>query len=426
MNVVFALAVVLATWAAPEQPIQVSFCELTSYPDRYHSQLVAVRARLDLDMWILYAPKCSDRDHWLDVDAWDLEKRIEARIRSVSRTLWQGVVEGEFIGRFRGPPGYDYRGARAQIRFLDVLELRRVRWPERPDRAGPARWLELYKAVEMLDRRWFEAIHLDRDTDVLREIFSEDYVAIFPSGDVLAGPQAAVALDLPHWKTSKAGEAEGIAPTFEIGFSVFAIDLQTAVSIWRIKMLEAPAEWGYVNIIRKTGSQWRFAFSRFILEDGHQEPQAAHLLELRCVQRPELPDHVAAAARRQLRETIEAMGRRWLAAAHGQDADELNEILSEDYVPILPNGERLPGRRVVDTLDLPHQNILKARVAAGAPADTLETRVWVFPIDLETAVSIWNVSLGGAGEDAPAEWEYVNIYRKTGSNGAFPSLGSLV
>ena len=117
----------------------------------------------------------------------------------------------------------------------------------------------------------------------------------------------------------------------------------------------------------------------------------------------------------ELREAIEVLGRRWLAAVHGRDADGLREILSGDYVAFLPNGELLAGWQAVDALVLPHQKAIEARAAKGTATDTFEMRVRIFSIELRTAVSIRHVRLTGAGEDAPAEWEYLNVYRKTGS-----------
>jgi ketosteroid isomerase-like protein len=275
MSVIYALAVILATSVAPEQPIQVSFCELTDHAERYHSQLVAVQAMFHLDEWILYDPDCADGDHWISVeDAADSEKRLADRI---SGSL-SGVVKGKFVGRFLGPNGYGYSHlgtARTQLKILEASGLRRVRRPKLPDYDAPAPQLELSDAIGVLGRRWLAAVR-GRDAAELREILSEDYVAVLANGELLAGRQAVDALVLPHLKAIEARVAKGMAPdTFEMRVRIFSIDLQTAVSIQHVSLDgvgdAVPAEWQYVNIYRKTGSRWRLAFSQFTRTDAHQE-----------------------------------------------------------------------------------------------------------------------------------------------------------
>jgi len=279
MKIVYALAVILATSAAPEQPIQLSVCELTSHAERYHSQLVAVQAMFHLDEWILYDPDCAGRDHWIAVeDDADSETRLLDRIAgSISGSI-SGVVEGKFVGHFCGPNGYGYShlgAARTQLQVLEASKLRRVRRPKLPDYDAPAPRLELREAVEVLGQRWLAAVQ-GRDLDELHEILSEDYVAIFPNGELLAGRQAVDTLVLPHQRALEARAAQGTASdTFRMRIRLFSIDLQTAVSIWHVSLDGAGQdvpEWEYVNIYRKAGSRWRLQFSRFTRIDDHEDP----------------------------------------------------------------------------------------------------------------------------------------------------------
>lgn len=137
--------------------------------------------------------------------------------------------------------------------------------------------------------------------------------------------------------------------------------------------------------------------------------------ELRRARRPRLPDEDAPAPRLALQEAIEELDWSWITAVHKRDVDGIREVLSEDYIAILPDGEMSAGLQAFDTLVLPHQQALKTRAAEGTAPDTFETSVRIFSIDLETAVSIRHVSLGGVGKARPAAWEYVNVYRKSGS-----------
>ena len=143
--------------------------------------------------------------------------------------------------------------------------------------------------------------------------------------------------------------------------------------------------------------------------------QVLEASELRRARRPKLPDHHAPAPWLALEKAVEELDSSWLAAFHERDSDRIRETLSEEYVAILPNGEMSAGLQAAETLVLPHHQAIKARTAEGVALSSFESTVRTFAIDLRTAVLIRQISLRFVGEAAPAVWEYVNVYRKTGS-----------
>ena len=275
MRLLWALGLTLVGSAAAAQPIEVPLCELTAHAAKYHSQLVSVEAKFHLDEWILYHSECPGRDHWIALeDAVDSESRLTEGIPGPL----SGVVEGKFVGRFQGPNGFGYSNLgrlRTELQVLEIAEVHRVRGAEDPGSDAPAPLLEARETIELLSSRWLAAIQ-GRDEDELRKVLSEDYIAILPDGELLAGRQAMETLVLPHQQAIDALTDEGRAPeTFETRHRIFLLDSQTAVSILQVSLggfARTNSDWAYTNVYRQVDSRWYLVLSRMSRTGAAQTP----------------------------------------------------------------------------------------------------------------------------------------------------------